>query len=290
MSTKPSKIIDIIAPSGTFPENVLHKISKYLEEQGLNARIPENILGKDLLCANTDEQRAKLLQQAILSNDSNFIWSARGGYGLTKLIPTLKNLKPNQQKTFLGFSDATALHLFATQEWGWHTIHGPSAKQVVEHNVSKESLDKVHQIFAGNFTCEYTLNPINQAAKNIEIKAELTGGNLAIIEAGLGTCWHINTNNKILMLEEANEWTYRIERALVHLQQCDVFKNIKALILGNFSHESDREEQKTKTMLERFANQQDFPIFHTNVFGHGTENCAWSYNTATLSNNRLKQS
>lgn len=285
-----SKIIDIIAPAGPLTPQVLTKISEFLQTQGLTARIPENILGEDLLCANDDQTRAQLLQQALLAKDSDFIWCARGGYGLTKLIPSLKKLKkPKIKKTVLGFSDVTALHLFLSQKWGWHTIHGPNASSVVEQKVNKETITATEQIFKGKHHWQYALTPINQSADNANISGDLTGGNLSLIEASLGTFWQIESKKKILLIEEANEWTYRAERSLIHLEQAQAFKNIKALILGNFSHDSSLEEEKITTMLKRFAEQQNFPIFRSNFFGHGQQNAPWIYGPAKIENHQLIQ-
>lgn len=42
----------------------------------------------------------------------------------------------------------------------------------------------------------------------------ITGGNLSLIVASLGTPYEINTDGKILFIEEVNEASYRIDRML----------------------------------------------------------------------------
>ena len=78
-------IVDIIAPSGSFDSALLPKIRLFLEAQGMTARIPNDLLGEDLLSANTDQVRLHHLKAALWAEDSDFIWCVRGGCGAARL-------------------------------------------------------------------------------------------------------------------------------------------------------------------------------------------------------------
>src|SRR5262245_43885205 len=105
-----SDVIDIIAPSSACPMEDIPAIKALITSLGLRCRIPEDLFGKNLFSANSDEMRFKYLQEA-LQSDSKAIWCVRGGYGATRLIPYLAQLTPiSSVKMLIGSSDITALH------------------------------------------------------------------------------------------------------------------------------------------------------------------------------------
>ncbi|MCX7122827.1 MAG: LD-carboxypeptidase [Gammaproteobacteria bacterium] len=285
-------IIDVIAPSGSFPAADVAALRAYIESKGHTARIPDQILGPDLLAANSDAERFKQLKAALYAEDSTIIWCVRGGYGATRLLPDLQALPPpKHQKILIGFSDITALHLFLSQKWGWPTLHGASLRQMAKADLNAHSIQLTEAlVFEKKPIINYALMPMNPAAQNsISIEAALTGGNLKLLEASLGTSWQINTQPKILILEEINEYDYRVDRSLVHLAQAQVFESVSAIILGDFTHEFPAHEAKLEAVLKRFAHEIRLPVFRRPGIGHGTENLPWLYAPAQLNASRLIQ-
>ncbi|WP_010597494.1 LD-carboxypeptidase [Rickettsiella massiliensis] len=110
---QPGAIIDLIAPAGRCPAEALQKVDTLLHHWQLIPRRDPKLLGDDLLCANSDEERFSQLKQALYNTDSSAVWCLRGGYGCTRLIPNLLPVAPpTLNKLFIGFSDITTLHLF----------------------------------------------------------------------------------------------------------------------------------------------------------------------------------
>ena len=62
-----------------------------------------------------------------------------------------------------------------------------------------------------------------------ECEAEVVGGNLSIIYSLLGSPSDINTNGKILFLEDLDEYLYHVDRMMVNLKRNGKLKNLKAL-------------------------------------------------------------
>ncbi|MSP52818.1 MAG: LD-carboxypeptidase [Gammaproteobacteria bacterium] len=269
--------VDIVAPAGKSEPAVLQKITELLASWGLKVNIPSNTLGDDLICANTDEIRFALLKDALLNPDSKAIWCLRGGYGSMRLIPELEQLTPpKQQKLFIGFSDITALHIFLNQKWGWPTIHGPSAQQAATDQLDHDSIIKVQNLFLGK-TKEIEFNnlvALNNAAKIMrKITAPIVGTNLTLVECSLGTSWHINTEQKILLLEDVNMTAYQIDRSLQHLKQAHVFKNAVAVLLGDFMGlDKEKDAELIDKVLQRFANELSIPVLKIPTIGHDKTN------------------
>ncbi len=87
-------------------------------------------------------------------------------------------------------------------------------------------------------------NEKNKLIKNQEkIKAEIIGGNLSMIINSLATSTEINTDNKILFLEEVGENLYAVDRMLGQLYRAGKLKNLKGLIIGSFSGSKQTAQQ-----------------------------------------------
>jgi muramoyltetrapeptide carboxypeptidase len=274
---KSGDVVDIVAPSSKCHPSVLDNIKQLIESWELQCHIPDDLFGDSLLYANTDEKRFAHLKHALLNNTSKAIWCLLGGYGATKLIPMLSQIKPPvRPKIFIGFSDSTALHIFLQKEWRWSTIHGPSGYQAALNKVSPDSVSKLKNIL---FNKDYSLSynqivPLNQFAKNhSQICTTIIGGNLHLIQASIGTSWQIKTTNKILFIEEINERAYRIDRALAHLSQAGVFDQVKAILFGDFI---DRGEPDGRFLVQEtineFANHCSLPVLQISNVGHGPIN------------------
>lgn len=245
-----------------------------LESWGFIVHIPNNLFGTDLLCANSDEQRFLQLKDALYNPHSQAVWAARGGYGCTRLLSALAKLTPHPQpKLFMGFSDATALHIFLQQQWGWQTLHSPGAIQLLPEKIDPKDIETVKNILQDNKkNLTFNLQPLNKIVPS-GIQSTITGGNLCIVQNSIGTFWQIDTRNKILFLEEVNERGYQIDRILEHMRQAGLFENIHALLLGDFlKGEEPDGTSLVMPVLQRFADTCSFPVFHCPGIGHGFRN------------------
>lgn len=284
---KKNSIVDIIAPaSGMADKFILEKVKTLLTNWQLIPRISSDLFGLDLLCANNDEKRFHQLKDALFNSTSDAIWCLRGGYGCTRLIPSLLKLTaPEKCKLFIGFSDITALHLFLQEKWHWQTLHAPTLNQVTHHLIEPENTNELKEIIFNQLhQLIYSLKPYHQPTNSLDlIEIPITGGNLSLIQTSLGTDWQIETKDKILFLEEVNEAAYRIARMLEHLQQSGILIHVKVLLLGNFTFATKpAEEKKIQEVLERFAQKQNFPVLRCPDIGHGKKNRCLPLGTPSL--------
>ena len=106
--------------------------------------------------------------------------------------------------------------------------------------------------------------------KNGITSGQITGGNLSLIIASLGTKYEINTDDKILFLEETNEATYRIDRMLQQLKLAGKLDKVKGIILGNFKNAKRAEKDDMSlddVFLETFKDM-NIPIIKDFKSGH----------------------
>jgi muramoyltetrapeptide carboxypeptidase len=253
--------------------------------------IPDHaILNKGIFAgSDTDDHRLHHLMEAVRSRHE-IIWAIRGGYGTARLLAALELLpKPNSSKTFVGFCDVTALHLFISQKWpNWRAIHAPVLifltknsfenkfnilLDILENRIDSYDIDKV-----------YPLN--NKAAATANVVGKLTGGNLSIVAASLGTHWEIQTAQKILFLEDTHEPPEKIHSMLYHLKEAGKLANARALILGHFHKAGDPE--RLLLFLRGFAQTLNIPVYITDRFGHGAHNLPLIYNAvAKIHDNKM---
>jgi muramoyltetrapeptide carboxypeptidase len=268
--------ITVVAPASGVDNQTL-SILKNINSLKLN--IPDKCFESNTTFhSNTDKIRFKCLKDAIFDN-TNIVWTLRGGYGSAKLIPYLRELtKPTKEKFFIGFSDITALHIFLSQEWGWKTIHGNGIAEILKTEKDRNNFIKIAEIVSGKLK-QATINnlsALNKKAKSTEtITGKLTGGNLAIVQTSIGTGWQIKTAGKILFLEDVNINAYQLDRGLLHLEQAGLLKDVKAIIFGSY----DSESQDIINTLENFASNLNIPVFKTDRFGHNKINDPIIYNT-----------
>lgn len=269
---KPGDTIELIAPASRCSDQQVSDLKALLESWGLHCLIPENLFGKDFLCANTDEARFTLLEQALQNPNSQAILCVRGGYGSMRLVPKLQKMtKPKSPKHFVGMSDVTALHLFLQQQWGWATIHGAATPG----QFSPESIAALKtMLFGDNSPLVFKGKALNQhALSNQTLVSSITGGNLTLLQASIGTSWALEEANKIILIEEVGERGYRVDRMLTHLQQAHRLEKAKAIVFGDFLKGDEPDGTSLiQPVLARFAENLAIPVLQIQGVGHGYVN------------------
>jgi len=257
-------IVDIVAPGMATTRSTLRASADFLKSWGLVPRFPKTLFGADILCANSQKHRLQTLWGAINAKDSNAIWCIRGGYGRRRSTPS--------PKLFLGLSDASSLHNFFYQDWGWPTIHGSNIDRYGKRaapSVEEKVLHKV--IFGKASSVSYSLNPLNKAAeKNGYRQGAVTGGNLITCQASVGTAFELETKGRILFFEDIGERGYRVDRVLRHFQMCGLFKGVKAVVFGDFvGGKEPGGGRKVPAVLKAFAMESKIPVLSGLPTGHG---------------------
>lgn len=270
---KKGDLIDIVAPAFRTEDQAVVRAEEFFKARGYRVRVPTDIFGKDVLCAQTDEIRFKQLKTALLAKDSNAVWCLRGGYGGLRLIPALMKLKaPKQSKIFVGLSDISTLHIFLNQEWKWPTLHGPMADRMSKGTIPQNFIEETFSVVEGKqreITFD-SLTALNSAAmKKKNVRGEVTGGNLMTLSSHLGTKLKWNTKGKILFFEEIQEHDYRIDRIFEQFKQAGMIDHAAAIVLGDFTDcgVKDRTD-KIWPVIQRFADSIKVPVLRGIQSGH----------------------
>jgi muramoyltetrapeptide carboxypeptidase len=272
----PGDVVDVVAPGFRCTTEQLENGIAFLTRSGLVPRVPADLFGPDLLCANADAQRFAQLRKALFARDSRAVWCVRGGYGAIRIVQRLQALKPPRTpKLLIGYSDVTTLHQLLNLQWGWPSLHGPFLDRLGGHNVREEDRAELDAVLFGRAreTKFSELVPLNAAARRRQrIEGRLTGGNLTVLQSTLGTTLQRRPSG-LLFLEDVGERGYRIDRILEQLRQAGVLRNLKAILLGTFLGGAESDGSNAgPAVLERFAQTLSIPVLAGIEAGHGPAN------------------
>ncbi len=184
------------------------------------------------------EMRAADLNEAFRNPEYKAVWVIRGGSTAMELLPLLDyELIRANPKPFMGFSDVTALHAVLPERCGFVTYHGPVAKYLAEglDDFSVGHLFRVMEM-EEDFAVENPAGEPIRALRPGRAEGELTGGNLSLVAALMGTPYQLKTKGKILFLEDVGESVYRLDRMMTQLKFGGLLEDAAGIVLGDFSN------------------------------------------------------
>ena len=244
-----------------------------LKSWGLRVRIGSTIGMVDRQFAGTDQERLNDFQAQLDDPDVAAIWCARGGYGSVRLVDYLnfdEFLK--HPKWVVGFSDPTVLHSHI-HNLGVCTLH--AAMPITVGNGTQEAVSSIYDVlFDGRLNYEVPTGDLSRFGKNSGI---LVGGNLSILYSLLGSVSAIDTKDKILFIEDLDEYLYHIDRMMMNLKRNGYFKDLKGLIVGGMTKMNDNTVPFGKTAEEIIIDvvgEYDFPVCFQFPAGHLDDNRA----------------
>ncbi len=241
---KTGDTIAIVAPAGILKnkEAVIEKATTLLKSWGLEVVLGENMFNNGKHFSGTDKERAADFQKALDNPNIKAVWAARGGYGSVRILDRLDFSRfQTQPKWIIGYSDITAFHSHI-HNLGIETIHAMMATGLQNEDTaimaSITSFKKA--LFGEELNYVIPASPFNRTGVSTTpiktIQGQLVGGNLAILTSMLGSESQINTNQKILFIEEIGEYKYSIDRMLQSLKRAGYFNNVSAVIVGDISN------------------------------------------------------
>jgi len=273
---KKGDTVAIVAPSGVLKNynGYILKAKELLKSWELEVVIGENVFNDNGHFAGTDNQRSADFQLALDDKAIKAIWCARGGYGAMRVIDNLNFEKYKENpKWIIGYSDITAIHNDLHNNKS-ESIHGIMCKSLEKIDVdNNESISLLKKTLFGE-KLSYTIEGNNY---NIEgnSNGQLIGGNLTLLHCLLGSKSSIDTDGKILFIEDLGEYLYHIDRMLISLKRAGYFDNCKGLIVGDFT---DIRKNTTpfgrnlKELILDIVREYDFPVSFGFPAGHGEKN------------------
>lgn len=266
---------DTIAIVATARKNIddnLKPAISWLKNWGIEVVIGSTIGLDNNQLAGTDEQRAADFQAQLDNPNIKAIWCVRGGYGTVRMIDLLDFTKFKQSpKWIVGFSDVTVLHSHLNT-MGYQSIHGIMP---VSSKASEEAKETLRKALFGEHL-EYTV-PCENMNRLGTAKGELVGGNLSILYSLFGSPSAIDCSDKILFIEDLDEYLYHIDRMMMNLKRNGCLESLKGIIVGGMTKMNDNEVPWGKNALEIIddvTKNYNIPIIYNFPAGHMADNRA----------------
>jgi muramoyltetrapeptide carboxypeptidase len=244
------------------------------KDWGLNVILGESLTSEYHQFAGTDIVRAKDFQEMLDNPEIKAIFSARGGYGSSRLLDSIDFTGfQKAPKWLVGFSDITAVHCHI-HTLNIESLHATMPKLFLQEG-GEESLESLRKILFGE-VFNYKIEPhkMNRLGAG---EGQIIGGNLALLSHVIGSKSDINYDGKILFLEDVNEYLYNIDRMMIQLKRSGKLQNLAGLIIGNFSDCQDNQVPFGKTaneIIQEAVAGYDYPVCYGFPVGHEVDNWA----------------
>ncbi len=223
----PDRLTPGVALLGAHLRLRLGPIAQRLVDGGDRGAIPPYLAG-------TDAERAAELTGLLRDPDVRAIVMARGGYGLTRILPLLDPADLRRDpKPILGFSDGTALLAWALRA-GVRPLHGPVLVQLP--NLPIDDLRAMVDALTGA-----ALQPITglRCDRADIVRGPLVAANAKVLAQLIGTSLAMPTAGALLALEDVGEKPYAIDRNFTQLAQAGVLGGLAGALVGDFTRCTD---------------------------------------------------
>jgi muramoyltetrapeptide carboxypeptidase len=266
--------LGLVTPSSPFHEpEYLERALAALDRLGFETSVGRHVGERDGYLAGPAEDRVSDLHEAFADPKVDAVLAVRGGYGAAELVSLLDHelLKANA-KPFIGMSDITVLHLVLSAQLGLETYWGPMAGQLARGTGYTRELFRqtlVDGTAAGPL-------PLPEGAELVALvpgaaQGALGGGTTALLSASLGTSWEVQTEGRVVVLEDVGMEPYELDRCLLQLIQAGKLADAAGFAIGVHVNVAPRDRAPSLTfmeVLERHLAPLGLPALYGLPLGH----------------------
>jgi muramoyltetrapeptide carboxypeptidase len=265
--------VGVVATSSAIEREYLERGVGVLAAMGYRVKVSDRALDRAGIFAGNDHDRARELNAFFADPAVKAIFSARGGYGCSRLLPLVDfDAIARTPKIFLGFSDGTFMLNAMVDRAGTVAFHGPMVAMDFAHGLTPRSSRHLARLLAGE-TRQFELEA-REALRPGMAEGELIGGCLSVIVATLATPFAPRFDRRILFLEDTGEKAYRVDRMLVQLRQAGVFGQVAGVVFGAIRPVEGNAQERAR--IAEFVAEETVAVKGPVLFGieagHGTEN------------------
>ena len=280
----PGDTVGLITPASPPFEThqTIIEATEKMNNLGFDVKLGKHVYKKWGYLAGTDEERVEDIHNMFLDDEVKAIICIRGGWGSSRLLKLLDyDLIKNHPKIFHGYSDITSLLIAVQQKTGLVTFHGPVATSTYTDFTKKYFLKTLTETQPvgeiEDVPYEENLQTTNRVwtVKGGQAKGRITGGNLTLIAAAMGTPFEIDTMDKILFIEEVDEEPHVLDRYLTQLDNAGKLELCRGIVFDKMKsvHPADYKPgyysslSVEEIILDRFS-KFNIPVCYGLSLGH----------------------
>jgi muramoyltetrapeptide carboxypeptidase len=272
--------IAVIAPGSRVRSEKLHFPLSRLRDCGWEYVLGQHVYDQHRYYAGSREARLSDLIWALSTPDIDAVWFARGGSGTGQLLSSIP-WDSLDGRPVIGFSDATVLHISLFNA-GIVSVHGPG---LVSLGTDDDSADEVSWDALRSLLCEGKNTALTGqllCGPAEVVRGNLIGGNLTVIASLAGTKHAMKADGAIVVLEDVNEPTYKIERYLWQLIESNCLSGAVGVGFGELKGcgRTDENPDYLKEAVQEMMEPLSIPVVWGLPVGHGRRNIAFRHGAA----------
>ena len=252
---------------------------------GLQIVIPPSLYEQHNQFAGDDDIRARMLQDVLDDDSIAAVFCARGGYGTVRIIDKIDFSHFAQHpKWIIGYSDVTVLHSHIHTHYGIATLHAIMPINIPAN--AKESnlpaIQSLHDTLFCSPSTSLSATVLNSNGSILgragKVCAPIVGGNLSMLYSLIGSASDIDTTDKILFIEDLDEYLYHIDRMMQNLKRNGKLAHLKGLMVGAMTDMHDNQipfGASAEEIIWDAVKEYNYPVGFQAPHGHiGTQNVA----------------
>lgn len=265
---KKKDTIAFIAPSCGRQDKDLSSAISYFKNLGLKVILSSNIDEQYRYMAGTDKKRANSINKLFKNKEIKALFCIRGGAGSSRILDFIDyDLIKSNHKPIIGLSDSTSIQnaIFAKTKTpsltGFLPLYDFKNNCIDEQtsaSLQSALFEDNHKVISGKSLIKGTTT------------GKIIGGCLSTLIYLCGTSYLPDFKDKILLLEDVGEKTYKIDLMLNQLKQQKNFNKLKGIIIGQFTNcpISDPEDGTIEDCIKDFTSNLKIPIITDFQYGH----------------------
>lgn len=274
---QPGDTIGITCPAGYFCLDDVAPAKAALERWGYRVQLGRTIDGQYYQYAGTDEERLADFQDMLDDPGIQGILFGRGGYGCIRIIDRLDfNRFYLHPKWLCGYSDITVVHAHLQAQMHIPSLHCEMCIDL-KYGTEDRSAETIREALRGD-PLSYTVDPhpLNRAGS---AEGLLIGGNLSLLAALVGSASDMDTDGKILFIEDVHEYAYHVDSMLWTLKRAGRLSRLAGLLVGGFTRmKVDPDDppfgQTAYEIILDKVKEYDYPVGFGFPAGHQFDNFA----------------
>ena len=263
--------IGVVAPSYSPREGWLTRGVRALERAGYGVILDPELLTMRRFQRPEDERRAENFMAMWVNPEVKAVIGGTGGYGAVRMLPYLEpELFRLNPKSFVGYSDVTALHLWLHRRAGLRTFHGPTVDDLVP-GTRDPAMTSLLSALTVPRPATRIGRGVCRCVRPGRATGRLVGGNLSLVQQSIGTPYEVPVDDAILFLEETKDPMSVVDERLLHLRASGLLPRVRGIVFGHLSLDRSEEDEFEDFVLDLVADL-DVPVLMDFPAGHDVPN------------------
>ena len=234
----PGSTFAVVSPASPIDPVLMEKGLDLVRARGYKFKLMPHVLDSQAHLAGSDKDRAADLMAAFQDPEVDAVFCSRGGYGCARLFPYLDlDLMARSGKVLMGFSDITSLHL-ALNRRGAVSYHTPMALTLA-YDRQPWVYESFFNLLLGNTTAPQDSLKAECVIPG-KVQGEVIGGCMCLLCDSIGTPEELDTEGKIFVIEDVEEFPHRVDAMMTHLLNSGKLQQCAGILIGEMTRTDEK--------------------------------------------------